>query len=182
MGGWATGRAVSGLLRCVVCAQCWLTLPALATPVSVERAACCRAAPSSTAWVPSGSGQATDAAEGRIVRSERRVSWVRLVEAGVDEVAVPRDDEVQGREQEFWRVYEASVGHVYGFLVRRCDRETAQDLTQEVFLQLARRVRDGDCVSGLGPAWLLSVARSRLVDHIRAEQRRVRKLWMAWSA
>src|SRR5262245_54871333 len=75
---------------------------------------------------------------GRIVRSERRVSWVRLVEAGVaDEVAVSRDDEVQGREHEFWRVYETSVGHVYGFLVRRCDRETAQDLTQEVFLQLA---------------------------------------------
>jgi len=120
---------------------------------------------------------------GRIVRSERRVSWVRLVEAGVaDEVAVSRDDEVQGREHEFWRVYETSVGHVYGFLVRRCDRETAQDLTQEVFLQLARRMRDGDCVSGLGPAWLLSVARSRLVDHIRAEQRRERKLWMAWSA
>jgi RNA polymerase sigma-70 factor (ECF subfamily) len=100
----------------------------------------------------------------------------------VDEVAVPRDDEVQGREQQFWRVYEASVGHVYGFLVRRCDRETAQDLTQEVFLYFARRVRDGDYVSGLGTAWLLSVARSRLVDHLRAEQRRNRKLRMAWSA
>jgi RNA polymerase sigma-70 factor (ECF subfamily) len=70
---------------------------------------------------------------------------------------------------------------VYGFLVRRCDRQTAEDLTQEVYTDLVRRVGRGDDPSTFNTGWLISVARSRLIDHMRAAQRRERKLALAWT-
>lgn len=85
-------------------------------------------------------------------------------------------------EARFWQLYAASLPHVYGFLLRRCDRQTAEDLTQEVYVDLVRRVRRGDEPSGFTTGWLITVARSRLIDHMRAQQRRERKLSMAWSA
>lgn len=87
-----------------------------------------------------------------------------------------------GAEGRFWVLYAASLPHVYGFLVRRCDRQTAEDLTQEVYVDLVRRVRAGDDPSNFSTGWLISVARSRLIDHMRAVQRRERKLSLAWSS
>ena len=84
-------------------------------------------------------------------------------------------------EARFWRLYSASLPHVYGFLLRRCDRTTAEDLTQEVYTDLARRVKLGDDPDSFSTGWLVSVARSRLIDHMRAAQRRERKLSLAWS-
>jgi RNA polymerase sigma-70 factor (ECF subfamily) len=95
------------------------------------------------------------------------------VPQGADELAV---------EERFWRLYEQSLPHVHGYLARRCDPDTAQDLTQEVYLDLVRRARQGDDLTGLGMGWLLSVARSRLIDHLRARQRQQQKLSLAWSA
>jgi RNA polymerase sigma-70 factor (ECF subfamily) len=85
-------------------------------------------------------------------------------------------------EERFWRLYAESLPHVYGFLLRRCGKDVAEDLTQEVYVDLARRARSGDDLDGLTTGWLISVARSRLIDHMRAEQRRTRKLRLAWSA
>jgi RNA polymerase sigma-70 factor (ECF subfamily) len=85
-------------------------------------------------------------------------------------------------EARFWQLYDASLPHVYGFLLRRCDKQTAEDLTQEVYVDLVRRVRRGDEPSGFTTGWLITVARSRLIDHMRAQHRRERKLSMAWSA
>jgi RNA polymerase sigma-70 factor (ECF subfamily) len=84
-------------------------------------------------------------------------------------------------EHRFWLLYSASLPHVYGFLARRCNRQTAEDLTQEVFVDLVRRVKGGDDPSAFTTAWLMTVARSRLIDHMRAQQRRDRKLALAWS-
>jgi RNA polymerase sigma-70 factor (ECF subfamily) len=84
-------------------------------------------------------------------------------------------------EHRFWLLYSASLPYVYGFLLRRCSRQTAEDLTQEVYVDLVRRVKRGDDPSAFTTAWLMTVARSRLIDHIRAQQRRDRKLALAWS-
>jgi len=89
---------------------------------------------------------------------------------------------VEGAEGRFWTLYSASLPHVYGFLLRRCDRSTAEDLTQEVYVDLVRRVRRGEDPDAFSTGWLIAVARSRLIDHMRAQQRRQRKLSMAWSA
>lgn len=89
---------------------------------------------------------------------------------------------VSEEEAAFLGLYDDALSHVYGYLLRRCgDSSTAEDLTQEVFLTAARTARQGH-VEKLSIAWLLTAARSRLVDHYRARHRHERKLAMAWSA
>jgi RNA polymerase sigma-70 factor (ECF subfamily) len=65
---------------------------------------------------------------------------------------------------------------VYGFVFRRCggDVGLAEDLTQETFVAAARHFRQAADVPS--PAWLYQVARSRLIDHWRAEARKERKM------
>lgn len=84
-------------------------------------------------------------------------------------------------QDEFWDVYDETLPRVYGFLVRRTGDSTAEDLTQEVFVTAARTWSAGGRARVTLP-WLLTVARSRLIDHYRAEQRRHRNLQAAWSA
>lgn len=88
--------------------------------------------------------------------------------------AAPVDDD------RFWEVYERALPAVYGYFLRRAGASVAEDLTQEVLLQAARSFRRGETAKIEVP-WLMAVARSRLVDHHRAEGRRARKLVLAWS-
>jgi RNA polymerase sigma-70 factor, ECF subfamily len=73
-------------------------------------------------------------------------------------------------------LYNEQVVDVYGFVFRRCggDVGLAEDITQEVFVGAARHFRAAGQVPL--PAWLFQVARSRLIDHWRAEARKERKL------
>ena len=84
-------------------------------------------------------------------------------------------------EGRFWEVYERALPAIYGYFLRRADASVAEDLTQEVLLQAARSFRQGETAKVTVP-WLMTVAKSRLVDHHRAESRRERKLVLAWSA
>lgn len=80
----------------------------------------------------------------------------------------------------FVEVYKRTVTDVYSYLASRVgDRETAEELTQDVFLVGARRVAAGDLVD---VAWLIGVARHKLVDHWRAQAREDRKLTLAHSS
>lgn len=79
------------------------------------------------------------------------------------------------REDGFWALYEAGLPRVFGYLARRTDRSTAEDLTQEVFTTAARTWGTGDHDRVTLP-WLLTVAKSRLIDHARSEARRSRNL------
>ena len=112
-------------------------------------------------------------------RQERRS---RVVEIDVRDERALAGQDASTAEARFWQLYAVSLPHVHGFLSRRCDRQTAEDLTQEVYVDLVRRVRGGDDPSRFTTGWLITVARSRLIDHMRAQQRRERKLAMAWSA
>ena len=98
------------------------------------------------------------------------------------EIAEDTQRAPEGQDEQFWHLYRTGLPHVYGYLLRRSDRATAEDLTQEVFVDLARRARSGAGLHGLTVGWLLTVARSRLLDHVRAQQRADRKLRLAWSA
>lgn len=64
-----------------------------------------------------------------------------------------------------WRTIEATV---HGYLLRRLagDRATVDDLTQETFLRLNRHRDDLRDERGFGP-WVMRIARSVLVDHLR---------------
>ena len=75
----------------------------------------------------------------------------------------------------FDELYEAALLPVYSYLFHRCGgvREVAEDLTQEVFVAAARRLRDGHPVNA---TWCIVVARNKLVDHFRAAERDRRSL------
>ena len=54
------------------------------------------------------------------------------------------------------------------------DRETAEELTLEVFLDVWRRASEYDSVNGTVLAWIMQRARSRAIDQLRLEQRTMR--------
>ncbi len=68
--------------------------------------------------------------------------------------------------------YAAALPRVYGYLHRRCGRDTAlaEDLTQEVFLAVVGELRRGTAVADPVP-WALGIARHKLLDHYRRQRR-----------
>lgn len=70
--------------------------------------------------------------------------------------------------------YEGVLPQVYGYLFNRCGRnqDLAEELTQQTFVEAVRgrdAFRQGEPL-----AWLIGIARHRLVDHFRRLERRER--------
>ncbi|HEU5156737.1 MAG TPA: sigma-70 family RNA polymerase sigma factor [Streptosporangiaceae bacterium] len=73
-------------------------------------------------------------------------------------------------------LYDEALPEVYGYLLSRCgQRALAEDLTAETFLAAVEAVR-GRPPRELTTAWLVGVARHKLVDHWRRTEREVRGL------
>jgi RNA polymerase sigma-70 factor (ECF subfamily) len=73
-------------------------------------------------------------------------------------------------------LYDQALPDVYAYLVRRCGNPaTAEDLTSETFLAAVAAVQKGT-VEHLTAAWLIGVARHKLVDHWRRLAREDRNL------
>lgn len=77
-------------------------------------------------------------------------------------------------------LYDAALPQVYGYLLARCgSRATAEDLTSETFLAAVAAL-DKDSATEAAPtmstAWLVGVARHKLVDHWRRQGREERGL------
>jgi RNA polymerase sigma-70 factor (ECF subfamily) len=70
-------------------------------------------------------------------------------------------------------VYDRALPLVYGYLVSRCgERIVAEDLTSETFLAAAQHGTDAPISVG----WLIGVARHKLADHWRRQEREQRLL------
>lgn len=68
-------------------------------------------------------------------------------------------------------LYDRALPHVYGYLLSRCGGALlAEDLTAETFLAAVDAVRRDD-PPPLSTAWLVGVARHKLVDHWRRQGR-----------
>jgi RNA polymerase sigma-70 factor (ECF subfamily) len=73
-------------------------------------------------------------------------------------------------------LYDTALPEVCGYLLRRCDGvAVAEDLTAETFLAAVAAVQKGG-VPQLTVAWLIGVARHKLVDHWRRRARDERNL------
>jgi RNA polymerase sigma-70 factor, ECF subfamily len=73
-------------------------------------------------------------------------------------------------------IYDRALPQVYGYLVSRVgDRTLAEDLTAETFLAAAESLDRGK-VPDLTVAWLVTVARNKMVDHWRRKAREDRRL------
>jgi RNA polymerase sigma-70 factor (ECF subfamily) len=89
-------------------------------------------------------------------------------------VSHPSTSEEQGPA--LLALYDDALPQVYGYLLRRCDgASTAEDLTAETFLAAVVAVQKGT-VERLTVAWLIGVARHKLVDHWRRRAREERNL------
>lgn len=74
-------------------------------------------------------------------------------------------------------LYDDALPHVYGYLLSRCGGKVAvaEDLTTQTFLGAVQAARDGRDVPR-SRAWLMAVARNKLVDHWRRQAREERGL------
>jgi RNA polymerase sigma-70 factor (ECF subfamily) len=73
-------------------------------------------------------------------------------------------------------MYDHALPQVYGYLAARTRNTViAEDLTSETFLAAAQAVQR-DTVPDLTVAWLVAVARNKLVDHWRRLEREERSL------
>lgn len=79
-------------------------------------------------------------------------------------------------------LYDSALPEVYGYLASRCGSATvAEDLTSETFLATVDAIRR-DRIPQLSVAWLIGVARHKLVDHWRRREREERTLHAVESA
>jgi RNA polymerase sigma-70 factor (ECF subfamily) len=94
---------------------------------------------------------------------------MKVGEALPDEVAMSADA--------FCAFYRAHLPDVYGYLLRLCagDKAQAEDLTQDVWVALVDELRRGH-TDRADVRWLITVARSRFLDHARRERRGMSKL------
>jgi RNA polymerase sigma-70 factor (ECF subfamily) len=86
-------------------------------------------------------------------------------------------DEVVMSPDAFCAFYRAHLPDVYGYLLRLCagDKTQAEDLTQDVWVALVEELRRGH-TDRADVRWLVTVARSRFLDHARRERRGLSKL------
>jgi RNA polymerase sigma-70 factor (ECF subfamily) len=67
--------------------------------------------------------------------------------------------------------YDAHGGLVYGICRKALDEHAAKDVTQEVFLSAWRGRHQFDPAKGNLAAWLVGIAKRRIIDHLRSERR-----------
>jgi RNA polymerase sigma-70 factor (ECF subfamily) len=73
-------------------------------------------------------------------------------------------------------IYDRAIVEVHGYLYARCrNRDVAEDLTSEVFMGAVDSIRR-DLAAEVTTAWLVGIARHKLVDHWRREEREQRRL------
>jgi RNA polymerase sigma-70 factor (ECF subfamily) len=78
-----------------------------------------------------------------------------------------------GSEDALVQLYDRYAGAVYATARRlTTDRGLAEDVVQETFLALWNRAEQYDPAIGSLPAWLLTIARNRTIDRLRAIGRR----------
>src|SRR5690349_20276330 len=90
--------------------------------------------------------------------------WVALVQA----IAV-------GDEQALHALYDRAHRVVFTLMMRlTANRETAEELTIDVFHDVWRRASSYDAANGTVLAWIMNQARSRAIDRLRFESRKKR--------
>ena len=73
--------------------------------------------------------------------------------------------------------FDRALPRVYDYVLFRCrDRALAEDLTSETFLAACRSVVDG-ATDTVNVTWLIGIARHKLVDHWRQQEREQRHLY-----
>lgn len=77
----------------------------------------------------------------------------------------------RGDQEAFTRLYDETSARVFGLVLRVVrDRAQAEEVTQEVFLQVWRTASRYDESKGSALSWLMTLAHRRAVDRVRAAE------------
>lgn len=77
----------------------------------------------------------------------------------------------RGDEAAFERLYDAVAGPVFGLVCRVVrDRAQAEEVTQEVLVEVWRTAARYDRARGTAQAWVMTMAHRRAVDRVRSAQ------------
>ena len=72
-------------------------------------------------------------------------------------------------------LYDASSSQVFGLVLRLVgDRAAAEEIALDVYTQVWKRASQYDPSRGSASSWLLLIARSRAIDHLRSSVRKTR--------
>ena len=72
-------------------------------------------------------------------------------------------------------IYDRAVGDVHRYVARRCPAAEVEDLTSETFMAAVDSIQRG-VVAEVTVAWLMGIARHKVVDHWRRVEREQRRL------
>lgn len=105
-----------------------------------------------------------------IQTSARGRCGVGMSDAGILDGLLTR---VAQRDAEaFRRLYDLTCHRLMAVVLRMCEnRATAEDVLQDVYVQIWRRAESFDPARGPAIAWMIVIARHRTIDHIRAHGR-----------
>jgi len=90
---------------------------------------------------------------------------------GVASLAALLRQSARGDQQAFASLYDATSARVHGLVLRVLrDPAQAEEVTQEVFLQVWRTAARYDEAKGSALSWLMTLAHRRAVDRVRAAE------------
>lgn len=80
---------------------------------------------------------------------------------------------MEGDERALAVVYDRYSGMLYGMLMRILrDQQAAEEVLQDIFLQLWRTAHQFDAERGALPSWLLVIGRNKAISRLRARRNR----------
>ena len=100
------------------------------------------------------------------------------------EVSAPAAERaLDARPEAFRGFYEEALPRVYGYFLHRCGGsvQVAEDLTQETFLAAVGELKKGTRIR-MPIAWIYGIARHKLLDHYRAQERLEHRLTLTGQA
>lgn len=97
------------------------------------------------------------------------------------EISAPAGAALDTSPESFRAFYEDALPRLYGYFLHRCGGSVsvAEDLTQETFLAAVGELKRGKRIA-TPIAWIYGIARHKLLDHYRRQERAERELSLAW--
>lgn len=114
-----------------------------------------------------------------VTRGSARHATVAVVDASAastEELNALFADVAGGDRDAFAAFYDATIGTVFGLVVRVLrDRAQAEEVVQEVYVQVWEHAARFDSSRGSAHAWLVTIAHRRAVDRVRSADRATRR-------
>lgn len=95
---------------------------------------------------------------------------------GTPDLAALLKSSARGDQAAFARLYDATSARAHGLVLRVVrDRAQAEEVTQEVFLEVWRQASRFDPARGSALAWLMTIAHRKAVDRVRSAEAATRR-------